>query len=93
MEISLEDLYIDYWFVKGDNGHPYRVAGLEMKKILRSPFRDQLEKYSCQMQIFRDRVSFVGCRSMYRPISWSTDDRHISGYVDRESTEYRPSVD
>ena len=37
MEISLEDLYIDYWFVKGDNGHPYRVAGLEMKKILRSP--------------------------------------------------------
>ena len=69
MEISLEDLYIYYWFVKGDNGHPYRVAGLEIKKILRSPFGDQLEKYSCQMQIFRDRVSFVGCRSMYRLIS------------------------
>ena len=27
-------------------------AGLEIKKILRSPFGDQLEKYSRQMQIF-----------------------------------------
>lgn len=32
MEISLENLYLDYWFVKGLNGHPYRVAGLEIKK-------------------------------------------------------------
>ena len=27
-------------------------TGLEIKKILRSPFGDQLEKYSRQMQIF-----------------------------------------
>ena len=27
-------------------------AGLQIKKILRSPFGDQLEKYSRQMQIF-----------------------------------------
>lgn len=33
MEISLENLYVDYWFVKGVNGHPYRVAGLEIKKV------------------------------------------------------------
>ena len=28
------------------------LAGLEFKKIVRSPFGDKLEKYSCQMQIF-----------------------------------------
>ena len=28
------------------------ISGLEIKKILRSPFGDQLEKYSHQMQIF-----------------------------------------
>ena len=32
-----------------------RRAGLEIKKILRSPFGDQLEKYSRQMQIFSRR--------------------------------------
>ena len=86
MEISLENLNMDYWFAKGVNGHPYRVAGLEIKEILTSPFGDQLEKYSYQMQIFRDCVSFVGYRSMYRPMSWSTVNQHIGRHVDREST-------
>ena len=31
------------------------LPGLEIKKILRSPFGDQLEKYSRQMQIFSRR--------------------------------------
>ena len=35
-------------------------AGLEIKKILRSPFGDQLEKYSRQMQIFSRQ--FVSCK-------------------------------
>ena len=43
-----------------------------------------------------DHVSFGGgggwCRSMYRPISLSTVDRHIGRYVGRESTNYRPSA-
>ena len=30
----------------------HKNAGLEIKKILWSPFGDQLEKYSHQMQIF-----------------------------------------
>ena len=30
----------------------YRGRGLKLKKILSSPFGYQLEKYSCQMQIF-----------------------------------------
>ena len=29
------------------------VSELEVKKVLRSPFGDQLEKYSRQIQIFR----------------------------------------
>ena len=40
-----------------------------------------------------DHVSFGGgCRSMYRPISLSTVDRHIGRYVGRGSTDYRPSA-
>ena len=35
-------------------------TGLEIKKILRSPFGDQLEKYSRQMQIFSRQ--FVSCK-------------------------------
>ena len=35
-------------------------AGLEIKKILRSPFGDQLEKYSRQMQIFSHQ--FESCK-------------------------------
>ena len=36
------------------------VEGVEIKKILRSPFDDQLEKYSHQMQIFSRQ--FVSCK-------------------------------
>ena len=40
-------------------------SGLKIKKILRSPFGDQLEKYSCQMQIFRHQFVYaahlIGC--------------------------------
>ena len=35
-------------------------SGLEIKKILRSPFGDQLEKYNHQMQIFS--CQFVQCK-------------------------------
>ena len=35
-------------------------SGLEIKKIVRSPFGDQLEKYSRQMQIFSRK--FVKCK-------------------------------
>ena len=31
--------------------NPIELTGLEIKKIIRSPFGDQLEKNSCQMQI------------------------------------------
>ena len=34
-------------------------AGLEIKKILRSPFGNQLEKYSRQMQIFSRQFVYV----------------------------------
>ena len=30
----------------------FGFAGLEIKKIIRSPFGDQVEKYSRQLQIF-----------------------------------------
>ena len=36
------------------------LSGLEIKKILRSPFGDQLEKYSHQMQIFSRQ--FESCK-------------------------------
>ena len=36
------------------------VAGLEIKKIFRSPFGDQPENYSRQMQIFSRQ--FVKCK-------------------------------
>lgn len=59
MEISLENLYVDYWFVKGVNGHPYRVAGLEIKKVLRSPFGDQLVKNIVNRCKFLGMVSLL----------------------------------
>ena len=37
-------------------------------------------------------IFWGGCRSMYRPISLSTVDRHIGRYVGRGSTDYRPSA-
>lgn len=34
-----------------------------------------------------DHVSYGGCRSLYRPISRLTVDRHIGRYVGRESVD------
>ena len=36
-----------------------RITGLEIKKILRAPFGNQLEKYSRQMQIFSRQFVYV----------------------------------
>ena len=44
--LSERPLRIDYWKTNQE------VTGLEIKKILRSTFGDQLEKYSRKMQIF-----------------------------------------
>ena len=46
-------------------------TGLEIKKILRSPFGDQLEKYSCQIQTYSRQFLYKGndaAHSMARPI-------------------------
>ena len=41
-----------YWILQNYYGRKDVTSGLEIKKIARLPFGDQLEKYSRQKQIF-----------------------------------------
>ena len=54
-------------------------AGLEIKKILRSPFGEQLEKYSRQMQIFSRQFESCKWRSS-GPVSYT----HLTLPTNRE---------
>ena len=93
--------FCDIWNNQGlGKCYHLRPIILHPTKSLKHVFNLSVPRYSFLYHTSRVRLVrsgmgsciFRGCRSMYRPISRSTVDRHIGRYVGRESTEYRRSA-